>query len=184
MHGSFYSTHCCCCCCCWNQKQKRGWWRRTKPLQQPKERKRTYPSKDEVGERVEMDPWRGSGAADGAAVPVSGVCASAAAHLGTERLFCCWWVETCQRFAPDRVILRPSAFTPPPLSLLSVGNAQHRGSTTSSWTFFCLKRGGKRFVVKLPINTIYLKFQPIKMYVFFLKRITCVLINSKSRFVF
>lgn len=48
---------------------------------------------------------------DGAPVPVSGLCASAAAHLGTERLFCCWWVETCQGFAPDRVILeRTSAF--------------------------------------------------------------------------
>ncbi len=35
------------------------------------------------------DPWRGLGADDGAAVPVSGVCASAASDLGTERLFCC-----------------------------------------------------------------------------------------------
>lgn len=44
-------------------------------------------------------------------MPVSGVCASAAPDWGTEALFCCWWEETCQRFAPDRVILeRTSAF--------------------------------------------------------------------------
>lgn len=72
------------------------------------------------------DPWRGWGAGDGAAVPVSGVCASAASHLGTERLFCCWWVETCQRFAPDRVILeRTSAFEG--LFFLSAGKAPRRG---------------------------------------------------------
>lgn len=42
---------------------------------------------------------------------VSGVCASAATDLGTETRFCCWWEETCQRFAPDRVILeRTSVF--------------------------------------------------------------------------
>jgi len=37
-------------------------------------------------------------------------CVCGFGDLGTERLFCCWWVETCQRFAPDRVIRpRPSA---------------------------------------------------------------------------
>jgi hypothetical protein len=42
-------------------------------------------------------------------MPVSGV--SAAKDLGTVRFFCWWWVETCQRFAPDRVIFeRPSVW--------------------------------------------------------------------------
>lgn len=82
------------------------------------------------------------GAADGAAVPVSGVCASAAAHLGTERLFCCWWVETCQRFAPDRVILqRPSGFFP----LGGQSAAQRR-----------TRRRGTALVLLIKINTKYI----------------------------